>query len=131
MSFQNKKFTRKPSTPKTPVATATISNNMVTMYLFYELLTLSTIPLVMHAMHKKAIAAGIKYALYSIAGAALAFVGLVYLIVNDAQDFVLGGHFANFNGNMTVLLTVFSLAFVGCGVKAAIWPMHRDRKSVV
>ncbi|MBQ9837717.1 MAG: proton-conducting membrane transporter, partial [Oscillospiraceae bacterium] len=79
------------------IATA---SNMVTMYLFYELLTLSTIPLVMHAMHKKAIAAGIKYALYSIAGAALAFVGLVYLIVNDAQDFVLGGHFANFNGNM-------------------------------
>lgn len=103
------------------IATA---SNMVTMYLFYELLTLSTIPLVMHAMHRKAIAAGIKYALYSIAGAALAFVGLVYLIVNDAQDFVLGGHFANFNGNMTVLLTVFSLAFVGCGVKAAIFPLH-------
>lgn len=98
--------------------------NMVTMYLFYELLTLATIPLVMHAMTKKAIAAGIKYALYSIAGAALAFVGLVFLIVNDANDFVMGGHFANYGGNMTVLLTVFSLAFVGCGVKAAIWPLH-------
>ena len=98
--------------------------NMVTMYLFYELLTLSTIPLVMHAMHKKAIAAGIKYALYSIAGAALAFVGLVFLIVHDANDFVLGGHFAQYSGNMTVLLTVFSVAFVGCGVKAAIWPFH-------
>ena len=98
--------------------------NMVTMYLFYELLTLSTIPLVMHAMHKKAVAAGIKYALYSIAGAALAFVGLVFLIVHDANDFVLGGHFAQYSGNMTVLLTVFSVAFVGCGVKAAIWPFH-------
>ena len=98
--------------------------NMVTMYLFYELLTLSTIPLVMHAMHKKAIAAGIKYALYSIAGAALAFVGLVFLIVHEANDFVLGGHFAHYSGNMTVLLTVFSVAFVGCGVKAAIWPFH-------
>ena len=98
--------------------------NMVTMYLFYELLTLSTIPLVMHAMHKKAIAAGVKYALYSIAGAALAFVGLVFLVVNGANDFVLGGHFAGYSGNMTVLLTVFSVAFVGCGVKAAIWPFH-------
>ncbi len=98
--------------------------NMVTMYLFYELLTLSTIPLVMHAMHKKAIAAGIKYALYSIAGAALAFVGLVFLIVHDANDFVLGGHFSHYSGSMTVLLTVFSVAFVGCGVKAAIWPFH-------
>jgi multicomponent Na+:H+ antiporter subunit D len=100
------------------------ASDMVTMYFFYELLTLSTIPLVMHAMHKKAVAAGIKYALYSIAGAALAFVGLVFLIVHDANDFVLGGHFAQYSGNMTVLLTVFSVAFVGCGVKAAIWPFH-------
>ena len=46
--------------------------NMMTMYLFYELLTLATIPLVMHAMTKQAIHAGVKYAAYSIAGAALA-----------------------------------------------------------
>ena len=31
MSFQNKKFIKKPSTSKTPVATATISNNMATV----------------------------------------------------------------------------------------------------
>lgn len=98
--------------------------NMMTMYLFYELLTLATIPLVMHAMTKQAIHAGVKYAAYSIAGAALAFIGMVFLIVNDAQEFVPGGHLANYSGSMTLLLTVFVLAFVGCGVKAAIWPMH-------
>ena len=31
MNYQNKKFTKKTSTPKTPVATATISNNMATV----------------------------------------------------------------------------------------------------
>ena len=98
--------------------------NMMTMYLFYELLTLATIPLVMHAMTKQAIHAGVKYAAYSIAGAALAFIGMVFLIVNDAQEFVPGGHLANYSGSMTLLLAVFVLAFVGCGVKAAIWPMH-------
>ena len=98
--------------------------NMMTMYLFYELLTLATIPLVMHAMTKQAIQAGVKYAAYSIAGAALAFIGMVFLIVNDAQEFVQGGHLAGYTGNMDLLLSVFVLAFVGCGVKAAIWPMH-------
>ena len=97
---------------------------MMTMYLFYELLTLATIPLVMHAMTKQAIHAGVKYAAYSIAGAALAFIGMVFLIVNDAQEFVPGGHLAGYTGNMELLLSVFVLAFVGCGVKAAIWPMH-------
>ena len=100
------------------------SANMMTMYLFYELLTLATIPLVMHAMTKQAIHAGVKYAAYSIAGAALAFIGMVFLIVNDAQEFVPGGHLAGYTGNMDLLLGVFVLAFVGCGVKAAIWPMH-------
>ena len=98
--------------------------NMMTMYLFYELLTLATIPLVMHAMTKQAIHAGVKYAAYSIAGAALAFIGMVFLIVNDAQEFVPGGHLAGYSGSMNLLLSVFVLAFVGCGVKAAIWPMH-------
>ena len=98
--------------------------NMMTMYLFYELLTLATIPLVMHAMTKQAIHAGVKYAAYSIVGAALAFIGMVFLIVNDAQEFVPGGHLAGYSGNMDLLLSVFVLAFVGCGVKAAIWPMH-------
>lgn len=98
--------------------------NMMSLYLFYELLTLSTIPLVMHAMTKEAIRAGVKYAVYSISGAALVFIGLVFLIVNDAQDFVPGGHPAAFSGSQTLVLTIFSVAFIGCAVKAAIWPLH-------
>ena len=100
------------------------SANLMTMYLFYELLTLSTIPLVMQAATKLAIRAGVKYAAFSMTGAALAFIGLVFLIRNDAQDFVLGGHLASYGGSMTLLLTVFVLSFVGFGTKAAIFPMH-------
>ena len=100
------------------------SANLMTMYLFYELLTLSTIPLVMQAATKLAIRAGVKYAAFSMTGAALAFIGLVFLIRNDAQEFVLGGHLASYGGSMTLLLTVFALSFVGFGTKAAIFPMH-------
>ena len=100
------------------------AGNMMTMYLFYELLTLATLPLVMQPMSTTARKAGVKYAVYSMSGAALAFIGLVFLIVNGAQDFTLGGHLAGYTGDRQLLLTVFVLAFVGFGVKAAIWPLH-------
>ena len=100
------------------------SANMMTMYMFYELLTLATLPLVMQPQTPKANKAGLKYALYSMSGAAMAFIGMVFLIVNDAQDFVPGGHLASYAGNMGLLLTIFTIAFVGFGTKAAIWPMH-------
>jgi multicomponent Na+:H+ antiporter subunit D len=100
------------------------AGNLMTMYLFYELLTLATLPLVMHSMTKKAVQAGIKYVLYSMSGAALGFVGLVFCIVNNASDFVLGGHLAGYAGDPTALRLIFVLAFVGFGVKAAIWPLH-------
>ena len=100
------------------------SANMMTMYLFYELLTLATLPLVMQPMTKAAKKAGIKYLVYSISGAALAFIGLVFLAIHDAVDFTLGGHLAGYDGDLSMLLAVFALSFVGFGVKAAIWPMH-------
>ena len=98
--------------------------NMMTMYLFYELLTLATLPLVMQPMTKKAIKAGVRYAAYSMTGAALAFIGLVFLITQGAQDFTPGGHLASYEGSMSLLFSIFVLAFVGFGVKAAIWPLH-------
>lgn len=100
------------------------SANMMTMYLFYELLTLATLPLVMQPMTKAAKKAGIKYLVYSISGAALAFIGLVFLAIHDAVDFTLGGHLAGYDGDVSMLLAVFALSFVGFGVKAAIWPLH-------
>ena len=60
----------------------------------------------------------------SISGAALAFIGLVFLAIHDASDFSLGGHLAGYDGDLSMLLAVFSLSFVGFGVKAAIWPLH-------
>ena len=99
--------------------------NMMTMYLFYELLTLATLPLVMQPMTKKAVRAGVKYAVYSMAGAALAFIGLVFLIVQDAQDFTMGGHLAGYDGNISLLLSVFVLSFVGFGVKARVAACRR------
>ena len=43
------------------------SANLITMYLFYEMMTLTSLPLVLHEMTKEAVAAGLKYLFYSIA----------------------------------------------------------------
>ena len=45
--------------------------NLMTLYVFYEFLTLSTLPLVMHGTRPEAIRAGHQYMMYSFFGAAL------------------------------------------------------------
>lgn len=100
-----------------------MASNILTMYLFYELLTLFTIPLVMHGLTKKHNFAARKYMTYSIGGAAFAFAGVAFLIVNDANDFVFGGHIDS-PSDPTIALILFVFAFLGFGVKAAVFPFH-------
>lgn len=104
------------------------SEDLLSLYFFYELLTLSTLPLVMHTMDEKARYAGRKYIVYSLSGAAFAFIGLVFLLNYGVGhlNFVYGGVLdpARVAGNEQTLLIVFVAAFFGFGVKAAIFPFH-------
>lgn len=103
------------------------SANLFTLYVFYECLTIVTLPLVIHKKDAMSIRAGRKYLTYSITGAALAFVALVFIyFYAGTTDFVLGGILTNegIPGHETLLLIVFLLAFVGFGTKAAVFPMH-------
>ena len=103
------------------------SSNAMTLYLFYELLTLITLPLVMHSMNEKSIKAGMTYIIYSIAGAAFAFIGLIFIMVyGTTTDFVLGGVLdpSKIAGKTDLLLLMYVFAFFGFGVKAAIFPFH-------
>lgn len=100
--------------------------NTFTLYFFYELLTLCTLPLVMHEMDGKARFAGRRYILFSMTGAALAFAAMVFLSHFGSLDFVLGGSLdmAAVTGEENLLRIAFLLAFFGFGVKAAVWPGH-------
>ena len=51
---------------------AILSDNLVSMYLFFELVTLFSAPLVLHSLSKEAIFAAKKYLYYSVAGAFMA-----------------------------------------------------------
>ena len=97
------------------------------MYFFYELLTLVTVPLVMHTLTREAILASRKYLYYSLGGAAFAFIGLIFVIIyGTTTDFVPGGvlDLAKIGGRTNVLLLIYVIAFMGFGVKAAICPFN-------
>ena len=104
-----------------------MSENILTMYFFYEFLTLITVPLVMHTLTREAILASRKYLYYSLGGAAFGFIGMVFIIIYGiTPSFQYGGVFAPVQWAATgdVLLIVYVLAFMGFGVKAAICPFN-------
>lgn len=104
------------------------ADNFLTMYLFYEFLTLVTLPIVMHQFDNKARHAGKTYVLYMMFGASLAFIGFVFvLFYGTTTDFVYGGVLNPdlIAGNEQMLRLVFVLAFFGFGVKAAVFPFYR------
>ena len=55
------------------------AGNLVTMYLFYELMTLASFPLVLHNGSREAIMAALKYLFYSLCGAYLGLYGIYFL----------------------------------------------------
>lgn len=99
--------------------------NILTMYLFYELLTLSTLPLVMHSMDSKARYAGRVYLVYSMSGAALGFIAMVFLIHYGGLMFRFGGSVSTMGADVNILLLAYVLGFFGFGVKAAVFPGHK------
>ena len=102
------------------------ASDMVTMYFFYELLTLVTVPLVMHSLNRDSILAVRKYLYYSIGGAAFALIGLIVLIIyGNSCEFVLGGLMnpASLRNHRELLLWLYFFSFMGFSVKAAMFPM--------
>lgn len=104
-----------------------LADNILTMYFFYELLTLVTVPLVMHTLTREAILASRKYLYYSLGGAAFAFIGMIFVIVyGTTTEFVLGGvlDLEKVGERANILLLIYVIAFMGFGVKAAIFPFN-------
>jgi len=91
-----------------------MAGDLFTLYIFYELLTLSTAPLVIHTMSRDAIRAGSVYFAYFLGGAAFALPSMLFLI----SDYYLTASAA-----ITRLFFVFG--FFGFGVKAAVFPIYK------
>lgn len=99
-----------------------LSATPVTMYLFYELLTFITYPLVTHSETPEAMKAGRKYLMYSIGGASLAFISIAVATFSaNTPGFALGGMLGDASPGM---LFAYMAGFLGFGVKAAVFPLH-------
>lgn len=103
------------------------AGNLVTLYLFYEMLTLVTVPLVMFGLSEESCHASRKYLYYSLGGAAFAFIGLIFVLTyGNTLDFIPGGVLdsVKMQGKENLLLLIYVMAFCGFGVKAALVPFH-------
>ena len=99
----------------------------VTLYLFFEFMTLVSVGLVMYNRDKKAISGGIKYLLYSIVGAMMGLFGIFYFSIgSQTAVFTAGGIVSQEYLASNPLLAQWALLImiVGFGAKAGMFPMH-------
>lgn len=99
------------------------SSSLIPLYLFYELLTFVTYPLVIHARSPEAMKAGSKYILYSLSGAGAILIAMV-VTYSFSGNLGFAGQAILAGSTATGLNWLLVLFIIGFGVKAAIMPLH-------
>ena len=103
------------------------AGNLVTIFVFYELLSIATYPLVAHDETDEARSAGRKYLAYTLFGGGvfvLAGTVLVYWLTGTVS-FTAGGIEELAAADPGLAMLAFFLLAVGFGVKAGIMPLHQ------
>ncbi len=102
-----------------------LAENILTMYFFFEMLSLVTLPLVMYTRTREAVLASRMYLYYMLGGAAFAFIGMIFILTyGTTSAFVPGGvlDMDRIGGRSDVMLIIYVLCFCGFSVKTAMWP---------
>ncbi len=100
------------------------SANLFTLFIFYELLTIATYPLVIHKENPESLKAGAKYLIYTLPAGALILLAICITF------FLVGTTRLDQNGILSLRYGTRTLGFLfasyiaGFGVKAAIMPLH-------
>jgi len=103
-----------------------LAANLVTFLIFYELLTISTFPLVVHRGTRKALAAGRVYLAYTVGGGTLLLFAVAWLQsitgpITFTERGALGDSVAS---HPTQLVLIFFVFVAALGVKSALVPLH-------
>jgi multicomponent Na+:H+ antiporter subunit D len=103
-----------------------LAGNLFTFVVFYEVLTLSTYPLVVHRGTEAAMRAGRTYLAYTLGGGAVLLLGSVWLYgIVGAVEFERGIAVLTVDhASRPALTVVFALLVAGLGVKASLVPLH-------
>ena len=99
------------------------AKNAVTLYMFFELMTLYSMPLVLHNGSEQSRRASFAYLGYSTLGASLALLGFFLLAAqgNDLTFLAKGGQLV---GDEKTLLAAAFLIILGFGAKAGMGPLQ-------
>lgn len=103
-----------------------LAGNLITFFVFYELLTVATYPLVVHRGTGQALAAGRVYLIYTLTGGTVLLLGIAWLhIVAGPIDFAeRTGVVLAAATYPTTMRLIFFVILAGLGVKAALVPLH-------
>lgn len=103
---------------------AAFSANMFTLFLFYEIITFCTFPLVAHKETPEAIGGARKYIIYLL-GTSLAFqLFAIFLTYNAAGTLDFSSHGILAGKGSNLLLTAIFILFMAGITKAAMMPFH-------
>lgn len=101
-----------------------LAGNLITFLIFYEILTLSTYPLLVHYGDRESLRAGRSYLAYTLTGGTVLLVAIVAAHgLAGPFEFDDGGVLTG-AGSRAVLQGLFVLFIVGLGVKTALVPLH-------
>lgn len=104
-----------------------LSANLLTLFVFYEALTLATYPLVIHSGTDAALKGGRTYLRYALSGGTVLALGVIWLYaLGGGADFTSGGTLPPdlVAAHGPQLTAIFALLIAGLGVKAALFPLH-------
>jgi multicomponent Na+:H+ antiporter subunit D len=103
-----------------------VAGNLFTFFIFYELLTLATWPLVVHRGTQDSLDGGRSYLRYTLFGSTLFLAGMIWLYaLTGPQDFIARGLVSDeLEGHRNAQRWIFVLMVAGLGVKAALVPLH-------
>ncbi|KAF0208498.1 MAG: monovalent cation/H+ antiporter subunit D family protein [Actinomycetota bacterium] len=100
------------------------AENLLTLFLFYETLTICTYPLVIHEETPEAMKAGRKYLTYTLLGGAFVLLGSVMTYDMAGTLTLSKPGILSMSSGVTSLTWLFVALVIGFGVKAAIMPLH-------
>ncbi len=100
------------------------SGNIITLYMFFEVLTMVTLGLVIHSRTKEAVNATIKYLLYSLTGAFMGLMAIFFVSVYGDIEFIPGGSISIDIPQRELLLVMAFIGIVGFCTKAGMFPLH-------
>jgi len=100
------------------------ADNLATLYLFFEMMSLMSYVLVVHSRTNESLLAGRKYIYYSLFGASLGLIGIFYFYSAGWNTAFTAGGVVPAGTDRTALSVMTVLAVIGFGCKCGMFPLH-------